>query len=567
MKAGRTALDPISLTTYWNKLQAIVDESTATLLRTAFSRIVTDAWDFSCVLFDERGEMIVQGRHGMPSFIGCLALAMKDFLRVYPPEDLEPGDSLVTTDPWIGASQVNDVFFITPIFHHDRVVGYAGCVSHSPDMGGRLLSADSREVFEEGFRMPIVKLFRGGKPNEDLFRIIRLNVRVPDIVVGDLFAQLAANEITARRLAEFMEEKHLDDLVELSTEISARSEAAMRRALTTIPEGTYRGELETDGFDEPITLRCAVTIAGGEAKVDFTGTSSQNDFGLNCVWRFAYADVVHAIICTARPEAPVNGAMLRPIQFFAPAETVVNPAYPAAVGGRSLIAMFLQALIFQTLGTAVPDRVLADSGSPPTNCAFAGTGRDGRRYVDIMFINGGLGARPAMDGVSILGWPANCSGTPVEVTENEKPIMFLRKEFIEDSGGAGRYRGGLGQYFVWQSQAPEDIAVSMRMDRVKHPPLGLFGGRAGTPAMAMVNDRAIHPKKSVHLKSGDVFYVQSASAGGYGNPLEREPDAVLNDVLDGYVTVDRARTDYRVVIDRSRGRVDRDQTERLRKES
>jgi N-methylhydantoinase B len=188
----------------WNKLQAIVDEATATLLRTAFSRTVTDSLDFSCALFDAHGEMVAQGRHGLPSFLGSLALAVKDFLRAYPPDALEEGDSLITTDPWIGASQINDVFFVTPVYHHGRIVAYAASVSHSPDVGGRLLSADSTEIFEEGFRLPIIKLMRRGEPNADLFRIIRLNVRVPDIVVGDLLAQLAANTIMARRLVEYL---------------------------------------------------------------------------------------------------------------------------------------------------------------------------------------------------------------------------------------------------------------------------------------------------------------------------------------------------------------------------
>ena len=203
--ADRTELDPVTLTMWWNKLITIVDEAQATLLRTAFSRIVTDAWDFSCALFDPKGEMIAQGRHGLPAFTGCMSFALHDFLAEFPPETLQPGDSLITTDPWIGASQINDVFFVTPIFRGDRIVAYAMSVSHSPDVGGRLLSADSKEIFEEGFRLPVIKLYRAGQPNEDLFRIIRMNVRVPDIVIGDLEAQLAANLITERRLLEFMD--------------------------------------------------------------------------------------------------------------------------------------------------------------------------------------------------------------------------------------------------------------------------------------------------------------------------------------------------------------------------
>src|SRR5215467_1406551 len=236
-----SSLDATTLTMWWNKLLTIVDEAQVTLVRTAFSRIVTEAWDFSCALFDTKGEMIAQGRHGLPAFLGCMAQALHDFLAAHPPETLKPGDSLITTDPWIGASQINDVFFVSPIFYRGRIVAYAMSVSHSPDVGGRLLSADSKEVFEEGFRLPILKLFQAGEPNEDLFRIIRLNVRVPDIVVGDLLAQLAANLIMSKRIVEFLEREGRSDVRELSHEVLARSEAAMRRALSAIPDGVYSG--------------------------------------------------------------------------------------------------------------------------------------------------------------------------------------------------------------------------------------------------------------------------------------------------------------------------------------
>jgi N-methylhydantoinase B len=561
------SLDPVSLTIHWNKLLAIVDEANMTLLRTAFSRIVTDAWDFSCALFDARGEMIAQGRHGLPSFLGCLAFAVKDFLETYPPERLEPGDSLMSTDPWIGASQIHDVFLVTPVFHRGRIVAYATCVSHSPDVGGRLLSAESNEIFEEGFRLPILKLFQRGQPNEDVFRIIRLNVRVPDIVVGDLLAQHAANTIMVRRVLEFLREKGLGDLDELSAEILERSEGAMRRAIAAVPPGTYRGALETDGFDRPLTLRCAITVTGDEFSADLTGSSPQDEHGINCALRYAHAETAHALICVARPSSPVNGATLRPIRFFAPEGTIVNATYPAALGARAMVSMYLQALVFRTLAEAVPDRVIADSHSPPVLATFMGRSHSGRRYVDTMFVNGGLGARPTMDGISPLGWPANLAGTPVEVPENEKPILFLRKELVDDSGGAGRFRGGLGQYFVWRSYAPDPITIGVRMERVYHPPQGLFGGLPGAPARVMLDGQPIHPKKIIQVKCGETFHVQSAGSGGYGDPLTRDPQAVLRDVRDGYVSPDRARAEYKLVVDLKRRTIDGKATRQLREEA
>ena len=558
------ALDATTLTMWWNKLLAIVDEAQVTLLRTAFSRIVTEAWDFSCALFDTKGEMIAQGRHGLPAFLGCMAQALHDFQAAYPPETLQPGDSLITTDPWIGASQINDVFFVTPIFHRSRIVAYAMSVSHSPDVGGRLLSANSREVFEEGFRLPIMKLFKAGEPNEDLFRIIRLNVRVPDIVVGDLMAQLASNTIMARRLVEFLESKGLDDADALFSAVWERSDLAMRQAIAKIPPGTYRGEVETDGFDHPITLRCAITVKSDEIHVDCEGSSVQQEHGINCTKRWSFAEVAHACICVAHPSSPVNGATLKRVTYSVPEGTVINATYPAALGARALVAMYLQGMIFRTLAQAVPDRVIAETGTPPHLSAYMGLGNGGRRYVDIMFLNGGLGARPTMDGVSSIGWPANIAGIPVEVTENEKPLLFLAKELVTDSGGPGRQRGGLAAHLEIRSEAPQPITVGVRLDRISHPALGLFRGKPGGTAAVTVNGKPVHSKRTLTLAMGDVYAVRCAGGAGYGDPHERPPEAVLRDVKGGYVSPGVARADYGVALDDAGDCVDAEATSRLR---
>jgi len=558
------ALDATTLTMWWNKLLAIVDEAQVTLLRTAFSRIVTEAWDFSCALFDTKGEMIAQGRHGLPAFLGCMAQALHDFQAAYPPETLQPGDSLITTDPWIGASQINDVFFVTPIFHRSRIVAYAMSVSHSPDVGGRLLSADSREVFEEGFRLPIMKLFKAGEPNEDLFRIIRLNVRVPDIVVGDLMAQLASNTIMARRLVEFLESKGLDDADALFSAVWERSDLAMRQAIAKVPPGTYLGEVETDGFDHPITLRCAITVKSDEIHVDCEGSSVQQEHGINCTKRWSFAEVAHACICVAHPSSPVNGATLKRVTYSVPEGTVINATYPAALGARALVAMYLQGMIFRTLAQAVPDRVIAETGTPPHLSAYMGLGNGGRRYVDIMFLNGGLGARPTMDGVSSIGWPANIAGIPVEVTENEKPLLFLAKELVTDSGGPGRQRGGLAAHLEVRSEARQPITVGVRLDRVHHPALGLHGGRPGGTAAVTVNGKPVHAKKTIALAGGDVYAVRCAGGAGYGDPRERPPAAVLRDVRGGYVSTDVARNEYRVALNAAGDAIDAEATRRLR---
>jgi N-methylhydantoinase B len=537
-------LDPVTLTMWWNKLITIVDEAQATLLRTAFSRIVTDAWDFSCALFDTKGRMIAQGRHGLPQFTGCMSFAIADFLEAFPIETLEPGDSLITTDPWIGASQINDVFFLTPIFRNRRVVAFAMNVSHSPDVGGRLLSADSKEVFEEGFRLPIVKLYKAGKPNDDLFRIIRMNVRVPDIVIGDLEAQLAANVITERRLVAFMDAQGLDDLDPLFEEIWIRSDRAMAEAISAMPDGRYEGEAETDGFDTPLTLKCAITIDGENLHVDCTGSSPQDQFGINTTKRWSFAEIAFGCICVARPSSPVNGATLARIGYTVPAGTVINATFPSALGGRALVAMYLPSLVIRTLSQAMPDRTNAETGAPPHLTAYMGAGNGGRRFVDIMFANGGLGARPTADGVSSLGFPANISGVPVEVTENEKPLIFLDKELATDSGGAGTFRGGLGHVLTVKSTSDQKMTFALRLDRTQHPTIGVHGGRHGAPSHVTINGEPAHPKKTRELFNGDIYSVQCAGGAGYGNPAQRDRAAVAQDVADGYVSREAARKNY-----------------------
>jgi N-methylhydantoinase B len=344
-----------------------------------------------------------------------------------------------------------------------------------------------------------------------------------------------------------------------------RSDLAMRQAIAKIPPGTYRGEVETDGFDQPITLRCEITVKSDEIHVDCAGSSPQQEQGINCTKRWSFAEVAHACTCVAHPASPVNGATLKRIKYTVPEGTVINATYPAALGARALVAMYLQGLIFRTLAQAVPNRVIAETGTPPHLSAYMGLGNGGRRYVDIMFLNGGLGARPTMDGISSIGWPANIAGTPVEVTENEKPLLFLAKELVTDSGGAGRQRGGLAAHLAVRSEAPGPITVGVRLDRISHPALGLFGGKPGGRASVSVNGKPVHAKKTLALAAGDIYAARCAGGAGYGHPHERTPEVVLQDVKDGYISREAARTDYGVAIGEAASTVDHEATRSLRK--
>jgi N-methylhydantoinase B len=523
----------VTLAVHWNRLIAIVDEASATLLRTAFSRIVTDAWDFTCALFDEDGRMIAQPTQGLPSFIGALATAVRHFLRAFPPGTLAPGDSLITNDPWIVTSQLNDMALVSPIFHRRRIVGYAANIAHSPDVGGRLLSADSRELFEEGLRLPLTKLIERGRPDPTLFDIIRTNVRVPDIVVGDLLAQEAANTAMIRRVTAFLAEEGLPDLRALSREIVGRSEQAMRAAIARIPDGTYESRVETDGFDAPLEIRATVTVAGDELAVDFAGTSPQQEMGINCTFNYAYAETVFPLICICAPDSPINGGTLLPLRVSAPDGTILSARHPAPLGGRLLVSMYIQCAMFRALAAAVPDRVLADCAAPAWTPVVQGINQHGQRFVDIVFLNGGLGARPDRDGVDVLGFPGNLSGTLVEIFENEKPMLVERRELAERTAGAGRYRGGAGLHFSVRSESTTPITVGLRADRLAHAAQGLRGGRAGAPGLVLLNGEPQHPKRTVVLRAGDTLTFRTPGGGGCGRPDERDPDRAARDRADG----------------------------------
>lgn len=536
--------DTTTLGIRWRRLVAFADEATVTLLRCAFSRNVTDGWDFSCALFDQAGRMIVQPTQGLPAFLGCLALSVADVVRSIPRHTLRDGDSYLLNDPWRGTGQVNDLTLVTPLFAGRRLVGFAANVSHAADLGGRILSGDSREMFEEGLRLPLMRAFIGGRPNPDLFELLRLNSRVPDIVLGDLQAQLAANLMLRRRVLEFLREERMPDLEGLAAEILHVSEMAMRRAIRNIPGGDYRAELETDGFDRPIRLAAHVTVADDRIHVNYTGTSPQDPRGINCCSNYTYAETVFPLICVARPASLINGGTLRPLRVSAPLGSVLNPRPPAALGSRVMVSQFLQAVIFRALAQAVPDRVIADCGTPAWLPVLAGTSQHGTRFVEMMFLNGGFGARPDSDGISCLGWPCSFSGTPVEFTESEKPILIKRKELVADSGGAGTFRGGLGQACVWQSRTSSPLTFAVRGDRISHPPLGLQGGLAGSPAKVLLNGTPVHSKETIQVQPGDILSLETPGSGGFGDPGRRARTMVEADLADGYVTPSAARELY-----------------------
>ena len=532
--SANASLDPITLEVLWTRLISTVDEAAAALVRTSFSTVVRDSHDFSCVITDASGRSLVQATDSIPSFIATLPATIKHFLDVYPADQLEPGDVLITNDIWMGTGHLPDISVGKPIFHNGKLVGFAGSTAHAPDIGGKIRSPEPREVFEEGFQIPIMKLIKAGEVDETFMRLLRQNVRAPDEVVGDLYAQLTALDLMERRVGDVMTQYELADLAPLESEIQDRSEKAMRAAIRELPDGTYTNEMPTDGLDVPVTLKVAVTIDGDEVRADYTGSSPQVGKAINCAMCYTYAMTVYAVKCAAAPDLPNNEGSVAPISAFAPDRTIVNPLFPASGGSRALIGHFLPALIFGALAQVVPDRIMAGTGSPLWCINLAGVKPNGKPFANLFFFNGGMGATHRTDGQNCLSWPSNISSTPTEVIEQLSPMRIHRRGFRADSGGKGRYRGGLGQEVEFEFLNETPAALAMLAERTKTSAPGIAGGEAGGLGKLEINGVDVDPKAQHIVKQGDRLILATPGGGGYGNVVDRDDSDASRDKSLGY---------------------------------
>ena len=526
--------DPITLEVLWTRLVSTVDEAAAALVRTSFSTVVRDSHDFSCVITDASGRSLVQATDSIPSFIATLPATIKHFLDVYPAEELKPGDVLITNDIWMGTGHLPDISVGKPIFHNGKLVGFAGSTAHAPDIGGKIRSPEPREVFEEGFQIPIMKLMKAGEVDETFIRLLRQNVRAPDEVVGDLYAQLTALDLMERRVGDVMTQYDLEDLASLASEIQNRSERAMRAAIRELPDGTYTNEMPTDGLDVPVTLKVAVTIDGEEVRADYTGSSPQVGKAINCAMCYTYAMTVYAIKCAAAPDLPNNEGSVAPISAFAPERTIINPLFPASGGSRALIGHFLPALIFGALSKVVPDRIMAGTGSPLWCVNLAGVKSNGKPFANLFFFNGGMGATHRTDGQNCLSWPSNISSTPTEVIEQLSPMRIHRRAFRTNSGGEGRYRGGLGQEVEFEFLNESPAALAMLAERTKTSAPGIGGGEKGALGKLEINGVNVDPKAQHIVQKGDRLVLATPGGGGYGKRSDRDVGDMERDKILGY---------------------------------
>ncbi len=546
-------LDPVTLEILWSRLITVANEQAAALQRTSFTPIVRESGDLSAAVFDGHGRMLAQAVTGTPGHINSLATSMHHFVAAFPPEELEPGDVLITNDPWKTSGQLNDLSVVTPVFRDHRLVGFFGNTCHAMDIGGRGLSADASEVFEEGLAIPRTKLYLGGAPNQQLLDIIAANVRAPYEVLGDIHAQVAGNQVGAERLLEYLDDFELPNLDALGSEILSRSERATREAIEALPDGDYEKTIRTDGLEEPITIRCRVSVRGNEVLVDYAGSSPQVERGMNVVLNYTAAYTSYALKCAISPEIPHNDGSFRPVTVTAPEGSILNPRYPAAVAARHIVGHFLPHAVFGALAEVTSDRVLAEGAGNIWMTTVRG--RERNRFIAVLFAAGGTGARPTKDGLSATSFPSGIATAPVEVIETTSPLVIRRKELRGDSGGPGRFRGGLGQSIEIEVRTGESFIVSALADRMRFPAEGYAGGKPGAPGgfKTSLGTRP-NPKLSLPLPAGTRFTLELPGGGGFHDPRERDPEAVARDVAEGLVSVKAAERDYGLKVTRS-GRI------------
>jgi len=563
--------DPITLEILWRRLISIVDEADGSVARTAFSSLLRDAHDYTCMFTDRFGRELAQGTFATPGQSGAMALGIKNLVNKYPLDYYNPGDAFITNDPWALAGHLNDVCVMSPIFYKNRLVAFTACVFHHSDIGGRVAS-DNHDVFEEGIFIPLVKLYDKGVLNESVLDLIRWNVRTPDEVIGDIRSQIAANHVCGEKICQMLKESDLEDLEDLADQIIGLTEKSMREEIEKIPDGVYRtrGVIEQMKGNDDIIIEAMVEIKGSDIIVDLDGSSGQVNWGGNVVFNFTYAYVFMAIKSMFAPDIPNNDGCARPISLTAPEGTVINCKFPAAVAARMGVGHFLTEVIYRALSDVLPGKVIAASGGTPAAMnVFYGKRRDTKPWHSVIIRGGGMGAGARNDGNYVYIFPANGANTPVEIFESDTPLIVEKREIVADSGGAGRMKGGLGKREVFR--VPDDeyapippVNLGIQAGRYIYPAEGLFGGAPGARAKFLVNGTPGNSYGLTQLKPGDVVTIDAPGGGGYGNAVEREPEMVLTDVLEGCVSIESARSDYKVAIDPKTLEIDEDETKKLR---
>ncbi len=528
----------IRMQVMWNRLISVVEEQAMTLLRTAFSTSVREAGDLSAGVFDPKGRMLAQAVTGTPGHVNTMAEAVLHFIAEIGRENMFPGDTYVTNDPWKGTGHLHDITMVSPSFKGDRLVGFFACTAHVVDVGGRGFGADGKSVYEEGIQIPIMKFAERGQVNADLVRILRANVREPNQVVGDFYSLAACNDVGHKRLIAMMEDIGLETLDDLGVFIFTRTRAATLERIAALPRGSWTNTLVTDGYDRPVKLVATVETRDGTVNVDFTGTDPQSGFGINVPIIYTKAYACYALKCVVAPDIPNNWASLEPFTVSSPVN-ILNAERPAPVSLRHVFGHMVPDLVLGALALALPGRILAEGSGALWNIHMSVrpmAGQEGRRAEILMFNSGGMGARPGLDGLSATAFPSGVMTMPIEATEHTGPVVVWRKELRPGSGGDGQYRGGLGQVIEIAPAPGHEFDFSAMFDRIGHAPRGREGGKDGAPGATMLDDGTVlKPKGWQHVPAGRRLVLHLPGGGGYGDPERRDAAARAEDISKGYI--------------------------------
>jgi N-methylhydantoinase B len=573
---ANSALAQIHMQIMWSRLIAVVEEQAQTLVRTAFSTSVREAGDLSAGVFDAEGRMLAQAVTGTPGHVNSMANAVKHFLAAYPLAAMKEGDHYVTNDPWLTCGHLHDLTVVSPTFHEGKAVGLFAATVHVVDIGGLGMGPDGRQVFEEGLALPIMPLARAGVMNEDLLSIVRANVREPLQVEGDIYALAACNDEGSRRLVDMMSEFEISHLETLGNHIIEASRAATLAEIRKLPRGVTRNSVRMDGYDRPLLLNAAMTVGDDGIHVDFAGTSPASAYGINVVLNYTTAYTAFGIKCLVAPDVPNNAGSLEPLTVSAPEGCILNVKRPWAVAARHTVGHMLPDLVFGCLHQVLPGGVPAEGASSLWNPQIYGGGSmvdeieegksagDLAEFSTVIFHCGGTGARPGKDGLDVTAFPSGVRTIPVEATESIAPVIFRRREFREGSGGAGKYRGGLGQVIELAGIDGNPISLLCNFERIHNPARGREGGGQGANGtVSLLSGRPIKSKGRQTVPPRDSIRLELPGGGGFGDPRERDADQVAADVADGLITRAAAERDYGVA-NGADGGVDRGATARLR---
>ena len=569
----RQGTDPVTREIIKNALMGAADTMALTVVRTARSAVIKDGMDFSTALFTADGQQVAQGLT-LPAHLGSMAPALEGVRNAFG-DDVHPGDVFANNDPYEGGSHLPDIFLFKPIFVHDSHIGWSCCIGHQTDIGGRVAggnACDNTEIYQEGLLIPPIKLYEGGVLNRAVWRILEKNVRVPEKVLGDVQALLAAVRFGERDLLRLVEEYGLEELKGYMADILDTTEQLTRAEFAALPHGEWEftDYIDNDGIDpQPIAIHAKVKIEGDEVFVDFDGTSPQAKGSINPNFAYTKSQVYAVMKCLIDPAIQSNSGFFRPFNITAPEGCFVNPQHPAPVAARGLAGFRICHALFGAMAQALPGKVPGAWGGGEVGLSFGGYHPNRKAWVYLEFNNDGpRGGGPYIDGADGLAAPIhNMANTPIESIEADQPLLVEQYGLVPDTGGAGRYRGGLGIVRQFRLLA-EEATFQLRSDRRDFLPWGAEGGKPGTPTRNYLNpdteNRELPGKYLMTLKKGDVYRLIQAGAGGYGNPLDRDVDAVLEDVRQEKLTVDHVCREYGVVVNPDTLELDQEATEQLR---